>query len=156
MFVPSFVRHIELSRFEEVDRELLRITAHVRAYYGERRVIRGQTRSRCLPPSAGPTPPLTTVGVAAVEFGDESVAGHETWRALGYEPQREVRFRYSIDVLRARCDVRAAPGTRLVDVVAEGDLDLDGQYSRFSIPLIQDEHGGMIAGPRLIVRDRTE
>jgi len=156
MFLPAFLGRIETSKYTEVRRELSRITESLTAYYEQTHDVHGQQRSRCLPASVGPTPPLETQGAVALNFGDEAEGGHATWAAIGYQPTREVRFRYSILVSRSRCGVSVAPRERLAEVVAEGDLDGDGAHSRFSVPLFQEENGGIGLGPHLIDRDRAE
>ena len=156
MFLPAFLSRIELSKYDEAHREMGRIAGAVQAYYEASHTVRGEARTHCLPPSAGPTPAEVGRDAVPTPFGDESVPGHLTWRALRYQPVREVRFRYSVRMRQSRCSVSAPEGTPLVRIEAEADLDGDGELSSFQRGLLVGPEGQLVDGPLLRVRNRVE
>jgi len=156
MFLPAFVQRLQLSKFEDARVELERLTRSVQTYYSERHEVRGSVRTRCLPPSAGPTPETVGTDAQDVAFGEEGTPGAATWTALRFQPARPGRFRYSVAVSHARCSVTAPEGTVLVRVEAEADLDGDGNLSNFRRELVVGADGQLHDGPALRIRDRTE
>jgi len=156
MFLPAFAARIQLSKFEDGQTNLERLTRSVQAYYSARHEVRGAVRTRCLPSSAGPTPETVSAAPQDVEFSGEGALGADTWAALDFQPARPGRFRYTVAVSHARCSVSAPEGTVLVRVEAEADLDGDGTLSNFRRELVVGPDGQLIDGPLLRVRDRTE
>lgn len=156
MFLPAFFERIQLSKFDEVDRELADLAQSVRTYYEASHSVRGSDRTRCLPASAGPTPEDVGELPTAVDFGDEATPGSPTWRALGFQPRLPGRFRYTVQSSVARCGVRPAPGEVMVRAVAEADLDGDGSLSRFTREFVMGADGTLTETPLLRVVNRTE
>ena len=155
MFLPSFIRHIQFSKFDDAQHNLDELAAAVRAYYGASHSVHGAPRTRCLPASAGPTPAVVGVDPIAFDFSTDA-EGAATWAALGFQPARPGRFAYTVSVSHARCSVTAPVGTTLARAEARADLDGDGTYSRFVREFVVAEDGTLEDGPLLRVRDRTE
>lgn len=155
MFLPSFIRHIQFSKFDDAQHNLDALASAVRAYYGATHMVHGAPRTRCLPASAGPTPAVVGVDPVAFDFSTDS-RGAATWAALDFQPARPGRFAYTVSVSHARCSVSAPAGTPLARVEARADLDGDGTHSRFLRELVAGEGGTLDDGPLLRVRDRTE
>lgn len=124
VLVPTFVRHLRTSKTAEATEALQSIDRRVQAYY-QRRHAAGR---RCLPKPAGPTPATGSPAPVSVDFFDAEQPGHAVWRALDYQPDGPIRFRYSFEPVAADCLLE---GTHLWTLRAEGDLDGDGKYSRF-------------------------
>jgi type IV pilus assembly protein PilA len=155
--VPAFVRGLRTSKTAEASDELQRMYAAVAAYYSSPQPTAAGVRLRCLPESAGPTPALPSPKPREVRFGAAETPGSASWRALGYEPQGPIRYRYSLLVARPGCgphaaDSRADPVVRLR---AEGDLDADAALSRFELAASARD-GALVLDPLLVVRDRVE
>jgi hypothetical protein len=88
-------------------------------------------RVQCLPPGAGPTPAAPGVDPVEVDFSSEEAVGRDTWVALGFQPERPIRYRYQYAPDRDGCDLgRSEPATSIT-FRAEGDLDGDGVLSTF-------------------------
>ncbi|MCB9627064.1 MAG: type II secretion system protein [Sandaracinaceae bacterium] len=155
MFLPAFIQHLQFSKFEDAGHNLNALTRAIQSYYGSTHEVRGAQRTRCLPPSAGPTPAVVGVDPVEHDFAADERGG-ATWAALGFQPARPGRFAYSVSVSHARCSVTAAPGTVIARAEARADLDGDGQYSLFRRELVVGEDGQLHDGPLLRVRDRTE
>ncbi|MBK6578509.1 MAG: type II secretion system protein [Sandaracinaceae bacterium] len=156
MFLPAFFARLELSKFNEVDRELAQLARAVRAYYEESHSVRGSSRTRCLPASAGPTPAEVGEFPTEVDFADDATPGAATWRALGFQPPLPGRFRYTVQSSVARCGVRPPARELMVRVVAEADLDGDGSLSRFTREFLMGADGSLTEAPLLRVVNRTE
>ncbi|MEZ4323903.1 MAG: hypothetical protein R3B40_01730 [Polyangiales bacterium] len=156
MFVPAFLDRLELSKFTRMEHELDALTRAVASYYAAPHEVRGATRTRCLPASAGPTPAEVGPDPTAADFQSPETPGSTTWTALGFQPSRPGRFQYRVEVSHARCSVQAAAGTTLVRVEARADLDGDGQLSSFRRELVVGQDGTLVDGPLLRVRNRTE
>lgn len=156
MFLPAFLDRLELSKFTRMERELDELTRAVASYYAAPHEVRGATRTRCLPASAGPTPAEVGPAPTATNFQDPATPGARTWTALGFQPERPGRFQYRVEVSHARCSIQATPGSTLVRVEARADLDGDGQLSSFRRDLVVSEDGQLVDGPLLRVRNRTE
>lgn len=156
MFLPAFFARLQLSKFNEVERELGQLTRAVRTYYEASHSIRGSARTRCLPASAGPTPAQVGELPTEVDFSDDTTPGAPTWRALGFQPPLPGRFRYTVQSSVARCGVRPPAGELMVRVVAEADLDGDGSLSRFTREFLMGDDGSLTEAPLLRVVNRTE
>lgn len=136
VFIPQFAKDLRLSKVSEATNELSRIEARALSYYQQnhtpspsdsKNALR-ETRRRCLPEPAGPTPAEASKTPVEVVFQDEATDGSITWAAFGYEPQGPIRFRYTFTPVAATCGAR---GAELWAVRAEGDLDGDGKHSVF-------------------------
>jgi Tfp pilus assembly protein PilE len=122
--IPSFVRALHTSKMSEAPAELQRIYDATAAYYAK--------PPHCLPEGAGPTPAAPTQQPIAVRFAEPEAAGSSTWQALGFEPSRPIRYRYTLAIPSAGCQqMRDSRDQFVVSVRAEGDLDGDGVLSLF-------------------------
>ena len=80
-----------------------------------------------------------------------------TWRALAFEPDEAIRFRYSFLPSTSGCSLGGKAGDEPVNVElrAEGDLDGDGNHSRFSRH-VEIHDGNLEPSPLLSVDQRVE
>jgi hypothetical protein len=115
-----------------------------------------KTKFRCLPKPAGPAPAKSSPEPVEVDFFADSTPGAESWRALGFNPSEPLRYRYSFFTEMAGCELDPVSGTPLFRVIAEGDLDSDGQFSLFERSAVLDKNGQVIPGPLLTVENRVE
>lgn len=128
VFVPTFVRRVRINKISEASELLQEMSDRASAYFATSWA--NGTRF-CLPPSAGPTPAVPTVDSATIDFAAEEHAGHETWEALGFQPDRPLRYSYSFLPSHHGCDLVGDGDRGLVSFRAEGDLDGDGVRSVF-------------------------
>ncbi len=138
VFVPTFIRRVRTNKISEAAELLQEMSDRSAAYYA----TSWATGKRfCLPPGAGPTPAAPTVNSAEVDFSDEEQGGHASWAALGFQPDRPVRFSYTYAPSDHGCDLNADGEVRLVSFRAEGDLDGDGVRSIFERRATIDANG---------------
>ncbi len=175
VFIPTFVRELRTSKTSEAVENLRHLSERAAAYYAashetraeveepagdeaeqEPEPARVESRRRCLPSTAGPTPRTPTPTPARVSFVSEDTPGHDTWRALGFDPQREVRFAYTFEPTASGCGLRSPEGSYLLTLRAEGDLDDDGERSLFERRMAANEAGELMPFGILYVRDRAE
>ncbi|MGB3049548.1 MAG: type II secretion system protein [Polyangiales bacterium] len=128
VFVPTFVRRVRINKISEASELLQEMSDRASAYYA---TSWANGKRFCLPPSAGPTPTVPTADSAQVDFAAEEQSGHESWEALGFQPDRPVRYSYSFLPGQHGCDLVDAGDLRSVSFRAEGDLDGDGVRSIF-------------------------
>jgi type II secretory pathway pseudopilin PulG len=128
VFVLTFVRRVRTNKILEASELLQELSDRAAAYYGTS--WDGGLR-RCLPPGAGPTPAEPTVDPEEVDFFAPSTEGHETWKALGFQPDRAIRYSYRYLPGEAGCGLGGDGKDALVTFRAEGDLEGDGVRSRF-------------------------
>lgn len=152
MFVPSFVRRLETNKVSEAAELLGDMSRRASAYYD---TSWGAGRSRCLPPSAGPTPSAPTVDATDVDFSSPDTEGYDTWQALGFQPDRPVRFSYRFATGAHGCDLGSTDPPTAVVFSAEGDLDGDDVRSRFELRATAGDDR-LVAGEALQVHQRTE
>ena len=114
-----------------------------------------QGERSCLPPSAGPTPEAPTVELVAVDFLGDDQAGHGTWGALGFQPDRPVRYSYSYAPSRHGCSLNDEESLGEIIFRAEGDLDGDLVRSIFERRATL-EGDGLKPAELLHVHKRTE
>lgn len=126
-FVPRFVDALRTSKVSEATEQLAVLHRQAATYWA----APPAGARRCLPAAAGPTPERPHERPVTVDFQAPDTKGSETWRALGFQPDRPVRYRYAFTPRAAGCDLGKRPGTDLVTMSAEGDLDGDGATSRF-------------------------
>jgi hypothetical protein len=157
--VPTFLRVVRTSKVAEVTSELQRLHFSAAAYFTTPQPVAEGKRLRCLPQPAGPAPAMPSVDPVAVRFAAPETPGWPTWKALGYEPEGPVRYRYSFLPAAPGCGSpppRSSTNTRpLVTLRAEGDLDGDGALSRFERHA-QDRDGELAFDPLLVMHDRIE
>jgi hypothetical protein len=128
VFVPTFLRRVRSNKISEASELLQEMSDRAAAYYA----TSWATGKRfCLPQSAGPTPAAPTVELTEVDFSAEEHSGHASWEALGFQPDRPVRYSYSYAPSHHGCDLIADGEPRVVSFRAEGDLDGDGVRSIF-------------------------
>jgi len=76
-----------------------------------------------------------------VDFFADDQTGHSTWKALGFQPDRPIRYSYTYTPSREGCDPIGADELATVSFRAEGDLDGDGVRSIFELRSILDATG---------------
>lgn len=128
VFVPTFLRRVRTNKINEASELLQELSDQTTAYYA---TSWDTGKRHCLPPSAGPTPAVPTVDSAEVDFFAEDQPGHATWEALGFQPERPIRYSYSYTPSRAGCGLIGRDASGTVSFRAEGDLDGDGVRSIF-------------------------
>lgn len=128
IFVPSFVRRLRIDKITEASEMLEEMSARAAAYYA---TTWDSGESHCLPPAAGPTPAEPSVDAEAVDFGSPETPGHDTWKALGFQPDRPVRYSYSFIPSMHGCGLIGPEATATISFRAVGDLDGDGVPSTF-------------------------
>jgi type IV pilus assembly protein PilA len=154
--IPAFVRALHTSKLAEAPRELQRIYAAASAYYAMAHATAEGEQRHCLPESAGPSPGQPSRGPVAVQFAAAETSGAASWRALGYEPEGPIRFRYSLRVGHPGCGGRRdSHGEFVLSAQAEGDLDGDGVLSTFERNA-SVKNGELELDPLLTVRDAVE
>lgn len=152
VFVPTFLRRVRTNKINEAAELLQEMSDRAAAYYA---TSWDDGQRRCLPPSAGPTPAVPTVELVAVDFfaGDE--AGHSTWEALGFQPDRPVRYSYTYTPSRDGCALDGTEDLVTITLRAEGDLDGDLVRSTFERRATL-EPGGWKPANSLHVHQRVE
>lgn len=156
-FVPTFVRNLHLSKASEAAEHLERMHQGAAAYFAATRTIEGVDRTACLPDSAGPTPLAPSEDPVEVLFGAPETPGHETWSALGFQPDRGIRFSYAFEPVAVGCGLRSPEGTYLVTFRARGDLDGDGEQSIFERRAAASDAPGTLEPVGILyVADRVE
>ncbi|MDH3625192.1 MAG: hypothetical protein OEQ49_15080 [Myxococcales bacterium] len=128
VFSPTFVRQVRTNKILEASELLQELNDRTAAYYGTS--WDGGYR-RCLPPGAGPTPTEPTVEPEDVDFFAPTTEGHETWKALGFQPERAIRYSYRYMLSESGCGLGGDGKDAPITFRAEGDLDGDGVRSRF-------------------------
>ena len=152
VFVPTFLRRVRANKINEAAELLQDLSDRTAAYYATSWDL---GKRHCLPPAAGPTPSAPTVDLAEVDFFAEEQAGHSTWEALGFQPDRPVRYSYTYTPTHVGCDVVDGDDTGAVTFRAEGDLDGDLVQSTFERRATIDANG-LRPADALHVRRRTE
>ena len=157
VFVPTFVRELRTSRTSEAVESLQLMSQRATAYFTTPwPQADGPAAIRCLPPTAGPTPRAPTEGPERVEFQSVETPGHETWRALRFQPEMDVRYAYTFEPAASGCGLRSPAGSYLLTLRAEGDLDADGERSLFERRMAADDDGDLFEFGILYARDRVE
>ena len=156
VFIPSFLRELRTSKTSEATEHLELLYQRSAAYFVERRRTEDGTLTRCLPPTAGPTPRAPTETPHEIDFLSEDTPGHETWSALGFQPEIPVRFTYTFEPTASGCGLRSPEGTYLLTIRAEGDLDGDGERSVFERRARATDEGELVPSDVLYIRDRVE
>lgn len=151
---PAFLRAVRVSKVAEAPHQLARLQQHVAAYYAAVHQTEAGARLACLPESAGPVPAMPADKPVVAVFGAPESPGSATFRALGFEPNEPIRYRYSFATSQPGCD-SSANSVRTVAVRAEGDLDGDGTMSLFERSAVA-RGGELQIDPLLFVRDRIE
>ena len=133
VFVPAFFRAIHVSRLDEPPRVLQAIAERAQRYYE-------LEHPGCLPPAAGPFPETPSARRVPIDWND-APEEQSAWQVLRPSEQDELAYSYSFFPQAAGCEISVEPGVPLFSVVAEGDLDDDGERSRFVLeigPLPED------------------
>lgn len=131
--VPTFRERVRTSKIAEAPEQLQILHQRVAAYYS----ADWDSKTRCLPGSAGPTPEKPSANPVAVSFYAELEPGAESWKALQFQPRVPIRFRYSYLPQASGCALDNPDDKPLVILRAEGDLDGDEAFSMF------ERHGGV-------------
>lgn len=161
VFIPTFIRELRTSKTSEAVESLQMLSQRAAAYFETPwPQEEGPDTRGCLPPTAGPTPRRPTAHAEHVDFQSVDTPGHETWRALDFQPPMDVRYAYTFEPAASGCGLRSPEGTYLVTMRAEGDLDDDGERSLFERRMAADEDGQLfgvlVDFGVLYVRDRAE
>ncbi|MFW2388464.1 MAG: pilus assembly FimT family protein [Polyangiales bacterium] len=128
VFVPAFIHRVRTNKISEAAELLQEMHDRAAAYY---ETSWGAKKRFCLPPGAGPTPASPSVDLVDVEFAAEEQTGHASWAALGFQPERPLRYSYSYRPSHHGCDLPTEGERRTVSFRAEGDLDGDAVLSTF-------------------------
>jgi hypothetical protein len=157
ILVPTFVRHIRTSKTAEAAAELQRLHDHAAAYFAAAHPQPdGTLARRCLPGPAGPAPAEPSQELVEVDFHHPSTPGHATWRALDYQPEGRIRYRYTFLSAQAGCDVEGGDGRTVLLLRAEGDLNGNDELSRYERRATVSEDGLLVPVGVLYVQDRME
>lgn len=156
VFVPTFVKHMRTSKVSEASNQLQRLHDAAAAYYAARHDTGEGRRGRCLPPEAGPAPEEPSADAIDYDFAAEETPGSGTWRALGFEVDRPIRYRYSFLPAESGCGLANPEDGPLLTLRAEGDLDDDGKRSLFERQAEAGEDGTLVPVGILYMLDRTE
>lgn len=152
IFVPTFLRRVRTNKISEAAELLQVMSQRASAYY---ETSWSSLKRHCLPPAAGPTPEAPTVESQDVDFFSSETAGHVSWKALDFQPERPVRFSYQYAPSRDGCGLGDSSEPTAVVFRAEGDLDGDGVRSTFERRATIDRDG-FKAADVLLVHQRTE
>jgi len=152
VFVPTFLSRVRTNKVNEAAELLQEMSDRTAAYYA---TSWDTGKRQCLPPSAGPTPSTPTVELADVDFFASEQAGHASWEALGFQPDRPVRYSYSYTPSRDGCEIMSADDSATVTFRARGDLDGDLVPSTFERRATLGDDG-LKPADALHVHQRTE
>jgi len=152
VFVPTFLRRIRTNKINEAAELLGEMNRRTQAYYD---TAWPTLERHCLPPEAGPTPSAPTEKPQAVDFFSDATAGHATWEAMGFQPDRPIRFSYRYLPSRHGCGPRGSGEEVSLLFRAEGDLDGDGVLSTFERSAVVGRDG-FSPSDALLVHQRTE
>jgi type II secretory pathway pseudopilin PulG len=157
--IPTLAKSVRPSKVSEASEQLEILYQAVAAYYRTPRPADPRPDSpslHCLPEPAGPTPELPSPNPVPTDFGAANVRGVATWQALGFAPTAALRFRYSVIPSEPGCAAPSGGRAGALILRAEGDLDGDGNYSRFERRAQIDAAGELRAEPVLHIEDRVE
>jgi type II secretory pathway pseudopilin PulG len=156
-FVPTFVRNLRTSKVSEAPRQLRRMHQAAASYYETpHSKDGGRPRRHCLPSAAGPAPAEPAAEPEEVDFASEETPGHATWKALGFQPDRPIRYSYSFEPVATGCALGPDVGSPLVRMRAEGDLDQDGVRSLFERAAEANNKGELVPEGILHIKRRVE
>lgn len=150
--VPTFGRQVRTSKVSEAAEQLEALHQVTASYFG----ATWGDQTDCLPPRAGPSPPLPAQSALVVDFDDPAMDGFETWAALGFQPTIPIRFRYTFLPHAGGCGLTASESHPLVVLRAEGDLDGDGVLSLFERTAQPTADAGLVPTGVLHVLRRTD
>ena len=152
VFVPRFFAEVRTEKVAEASGNLRILEDRVAAYYAAVHRTPAGLLTRCLPSSAGPTPPMPSTSPVAYDFAAAASPGAATWKDLGFSPAK-VRYRYAFATTASGCDLRAA----MIFLRAEGDLDGDGTRSLFERRArIDPKAATVVPFGGLFIQDRPE
>lgn len=125
--IPAFLNYMKRSKTSEASINIKTIMDGAITYFDAEH----GTKSHYLPA----TVPLTPSDVSKGEKNDIAThltdfTGEETWKALGFAPDRD--FYYSYSFVQDCADDEACTDDNTAEVIAKGDLDADGEVSVFS------------------------
>ncbi len=149
--VPTFVKQLRRGRVSEATVQLANLYKLTSAYYS---TAHG-TKTRCLPPSAGPAPANPSADPQAVNFSSPTTPGAPTWKALGFQPDHGVRYAYTYSTEAAGCNANVANAPPSLFFRAYGDLDADGEFSTFERQATASPTG-LVPAPALQIQARVE
>lgn len=152
VFVPTFLRRLRTNKIAEASELLQEMSTRTAAYYA---TSWDEGRVHCLPTAAGPTPAMPSVDPVEVDFSSEEAVGRDTWIALGFQPERPIRYRYQYAPGRAGCDLGMSEPATSITFRAEGDLDGDDVFSTFERRATIDRDG-FAPAEALHIDQRTE
>jgi hypothetical protein len=133
-------RYLARSKEAQAKSTLRTIALSVAAY-----VERQPPAKRRLPPSAPRTPKQVPAGERSM-LTAQSFA-HPTWKAIGFSLEGPHYYSY---------EIVTAPGGRQAAIIATGDLDGDGEFSRYRLELKLDARGNLNMAQQLSVERELE
>jgi hypothetical protein len=156
-FVPTFLKHVRLSKISEATEQLDAMHRGAAAYYAQNQQLAGHMVHGCLPQDAGPFPETPSQEPTLVDFSADE-AGRDTWKALGLNATLPLRYVYSVKVAVPGCAPRDVQrGSEVVTLRAEGDLDGDGVKSLLERgATISADQAELVPIPPLRVTNRIE
>lgn len=132
--IPAFSNYMRRAKTAEATLMIDRMWEGAHRYFEEEHVARGvitRTFNHTLPPSAGPTPLITSISekklVASTYL--PSFTSNPSWNALDFSMADN--FYYSYDFQSCTIVDRECQVDSLVYCRAQGDLDADKTYSLF-------------------------
>ena len=152
IFVPTFIDRVRTNRIAEAPELLEQLYRRTASYFE----TDWSGREHCLPAEAGPTPTQPSPDPQAVDFAAEDVLGHASWAALGFQPERPIRFSYRFVPYQDGCNLEGPADRPAVTFTAVGDLDGDKVHSRFERAASIDSAEGLVPVGALQVYQRVE
>jgi type II secretory pathway pseudopilin PulG len=152
VFVPTFLRRVRTNKISEAAELLQTMSQRTAAYY---ETTWPSGLRHCLPPGAGPTPAEPTMESAEVDFLAPDAEGHASWEALGFQPERPIRYSYRYAPTRDGCGLDGAQPPVEILFQARGDLDGDEVYSTYERRATLGDDG-FVPAEALLVQHRTE
>lgn len=128
-FIPTFKRHLRLSKIAEAVDQLESMQRALDAYYQADHTLGLQRARGCLPESAGPFPERPSPEPVLVDYDAPETPARDIWHLLGLSGEHSLRYSYEVVVAEPGCGPRRAPATPAVTLRAFGDLDGDGVLS---------------------------
>jgi hypothetical protein len=156
-FVPTFSRHLRLSKVSEAVEQLEALHQGAARYYAGNREDGKHGAPGCLPESVGPLPTEPSAEAVVVDFDGQDTPGREVWQALGLHGEQRLRYSYTVSIAQPGCGPRSSASSPAITFRAIGDLDGDGVFSTLErhTNISGDLRTLVPTGP-LHIRDRTE
>ena len=151
---PTIYRTLRSSKIDEAADSLQRQLIGLRAYYNRPQLVGDERKVHCLPASAGPVPREPSSRGITLVLGDHGEAA-AALQAFEFVPSEPTRFRYTFTTSASGCALPERSETTHFVLMAEGDLDADGVFSRF-LRRGSIDRQGLHIDPLLVVQRRIE